>query len=61
MVIKVDNLVKKYGDIKELNSTILNELIEKVVISEVEKVNGKPTQTMEIYFRFPYIATLKIR
>ena len=43
--------VKKYTEITKLSSEILNELIEKIVIHQKEKVNGKKTQEIDIYYR----------
>ena len=43
--------VKKYTEITELSLEILNELIEKIVIHQQEKVNGKKTQEIDIYYR----------
>ena len=43
--------VKKYTEITELSPEILNELIEKIVIHQQEKVNGKKVQEIDIYYR----------
>ena len=43
--------VKKYTEITELTPEILNELIEKIVIHQKEKVNGKKVQEIDIYYR----------
>ena len=43
--------VKKYTEITELSPEILNELIEKIVIHQQEKVNGKKIQEIDIYYR----------
>ena len=43
--------VKKYTEITELTPEILNELIEKIVIHQQEKVNGKKVQEIDIYYR----------
>lgn len=43
--------VKKYTEITELSSEILNELIEKIVIHQQEKINGKKVQEIDIYYR----------
>lgn len=37
-------LIKKYTDLQELTAPIINELIEKILIHEPEKINGKRTQ-----------------
>lgn len=46
------NLIEKYINITELNSRILNELIEKIVVHEKEIINGEKYQTVEIYYKF---------
>ena len=43
--------VKKYTEIAELSPEILNELIEKIVIHQQEKNNGKKVQEIDIYYR----------
>ena len=43
--------VKKYTEITELSAEILNELIEKIVIHQQEKANGKKVQEIDIYYR----------
>ena len=43
--------IKKYTEITELTPEILNELIEKILIHQAEKVNGKKVQEIDIYYR----------
>ena len=43
--------VKKYTEITKLSPEILNELIEKIVIHQKEKVDGKKVQKIDIYYR----------
>ncbi|GBG07636.1 recombinase [Paenibacillus agaridevorans] len=45
-------LVREYTDMKELTKAILNELIDKVVVYDAEKINGKRVQRIDIYYRF---------
>jgi hypothetical protein len=46
-------VVKKYTDFTELTPSMLNEYIEKVVIYEPEKVNGRvKKQKIEIFLNF---------
>ena len=45
-------LIKKYTEITELTAPLLKELIDKIVIHQPEKVNGKRTQRIDIYYRF---------
>ena len=46
------DLIAKYVDLKELDAPIINELCEKIMINEAEKIDGKRTQRIEIYYRF---------
>ena len=43
--------VKKYTEITELTLEILNELIEKILVHQAEKINGKKVQEIDIYYR----------
>ncbi len=43
--------VKKYTEITELTPEILNELIEKILVHQTEKRNGKKVQEIDIYYR----------
>ena len=43
--------VKKYTEITELTPEILNELIEKIIIHQTKKINGKKVQEIDIYYR----------
>ncbi|MBQ3528198.1 MAG: DUF4368 domain-containing protein [Clostridia bacterium] len=45
-------IIEKYLDIKELNKTVLNELIDKIEVHEAEKIDGKRIQKVDIYYRF---------
>lgn len=46
-------VARKYEDLRELTPTILRELIEKIVVFEREKVNGKKgRQKIQIYYNF---------
>ena len=45
-------LVKKYMDIPELTTTIMNEFIKQIIVYAPEKVNGKRTQKVRIAFNF---------
>jgi len=46
------DLIAKYRDLQELDAPIINELCEKILIHEPEKINGKRTQKIEIFYRF---------
>lgn len=43
--------IKKYTEITQLSAEILNELIEKILIHQQEKINGKKVQEIDIYYR----------
>lgn len=42
--------VKQYTEILELTPEIINELIDKIYVYQSKKVNGKPTQQIDIYY-----------
>ena len=42
--------VHKYFDLQELTPTILNDMIQKVYVHAPEKINGKRTQQIDIYY-----------
>jgi uncharacterized protein YukE len=46
------DLVAKYSDLHELNAEAVNELIEKIIIHQAEKIEGKRTQKVEVFYRF---------
>ena len=43
--------VKKYTEITDLTPEILNELIEKILIHQAEKLDGKKVQEIDMYYR----------
>ena len=46
-------VARKYEDLRELTPAILRELIEKIVVFEREKINGKKgRQKIQIYYNF---------
>ena len=47
---KIVAIVKKYSYITELSPQILNELVDKVIVQQAEKVDGKRRQDIEVYF-----------
>ena len=53
--LKIDD-IHTYGVIflsyKKLNAKILNELIEKIVVSEKEIIDGEKYQCVHIYYKF---------
>ena len=44
--------VRKYTDIEELTPTILNELVEKIVVHQAQGVGKSKTQQLEIHYNF---------
>ena len=49
---KFIELVKKNTELNVFSATILNEFIEKIIIHEAVKIDGKRTQDVEIFFTF---------
>ena len=45
-------IVRKYTSFEELTSTLLREFVEKIVVHEAEEIDGKRTQTIDIYYSF---------
>lgn len=45
-------MIKQYADTIELDAVMLNELIEKITISEPEIIDGERIQTVNIYYKF---------
>ena len=43
-------LVKRYTEITELTPEVVREFIEKVIVHQAEKVNGKKRQAVEIIY-----------
>ena len=52
LIVNFTAIIEKYLDIKELNKTVLNELIDKIEVHEAEKIDGKRVQKVDIYYRF---------
>ena len=42
--------VHKYFDLQELTPTILNDMVQRVYVHAPEKINGKRTQQIDIYY-----------
>ncbi|MCC8014886.1 MAG: DUF4368 domain-containing protein [Eubacterium sp.] len=45
------DLIEQYAPVKELDETLLNTLIEKIVVYETEN-DSERTMPIEIYYRF---------
>jgi hypothetical protein len=48
----VDYGFSDYDSIEELNIKLLNDFINKIIIHERERINGKRHQKMTIIFRY---------
>ena len=46
------DLIAKYADLQELDAPIINELCEKILVHKAEKIDGKRTHKIEIFYRF---------
>ena len=51
-IVNFTAIIEKYLDIKELNKTVLNELIDKIGVHKAEKIDGERVQKVDIYYRF---------
>ena len=41
---------RRYAEVPELTATVLNEIIEKIIVHEADKSSGKRVQDVEIVF-----------
>lgn len=46
------SLIEQYAPVKKLDHILLNNLIEKIVVHERQRVNGETIMPVEIYYRF---------
>ena len=51
-------LAEKYSDLQELDAATVNELIDKIVIHNPIRINGKKHVTIEVYFT--YVGKIRI-
>lgn len=42
--------IRKYTEIAELTPEIVREFVQKVVVYQAEKINGRRTQRIDLYF-----------
>ena len=49
---KFIRIVRKYTEITELTPEIVREFVQKVVVHQAEKIDGKRTQMIELYFNY---------
>ncbi len=45
-------LIKQYTEVTELTSTLLKELIDKIVLHQSTTINGQKVQRIDIHYRF---------
>ena len=46
------NLMKEHAGIEELTAAVLHTLIDKILVHEVEVIDGEKVQKIEIYYKF---------
>lgn len=44
--------IRQYVTIQELDETVLNRLIRRILVGEVKKVDGQKTQEVRIVYNF---------
>ena len=49
---KFIELINRYTEFPEFNAVLLNEFIEKVIVHEAQKIDGKRTMQVDIYLNF---------
>lgn len=49
-IVKLIRLVKKYTETTELTPEIVREFIEKIIVHQAERVDGKKVQAVEIIY-----------
>jgi hypothetical protein len=49
---KFIELVKRHTEFNEFSATLLNEFIEKIIVHEAVKIDGRRTQQIDIHFTF---------
>jgi hypothetical protein len=49
---KFIELVRRYTDFTELTTPMLNEFVEKILVHEAERTNGRRAQKVKIYLNF---------
>ena len=51
-VLTVMREIRQYATIKELDETVLNRLISRILVGEVKKIDGQKTQEVRIVYNF---------
>mgnify|MGYP001852284968 CR=1 FL=1 len=44
--------IQQYATIQELDETVLNRLINRILVGEIKKVDGQKTQEVKIIYNF---------
>ena len=55
---KLIAVTRRYTRIDELTPEILNALVDKIVVHEAEKKDGKRTQSIDIYYSYVGIVNI---
>lgn len=42
--------VHKYFDLQELTPAVLNDMVKRIEVHEAKKIDGQPTQEIDIYY-----------
>lgn len=45
-------IAKRYTDLSELTTPMLNEFVDKILVHEPKKINGEREQEIEVYLKF---------
>ena len=45
-------VIDRYMDLQELDKQVLNELIDRIVVHDAQKIDGRRTQQVDIFYRF---------
>ena len=46
------NLAERYSELQELDAAMVNELIDRIVIHNPERVDGRKHVTIEVFFTY---------
>jgi hypothetical protein len=46
------SIIRKYSNLKELDASILNEMIDKILVYDAKEENGEKQQRIDIYYKF---------
>ena len=52
MQLSLIHIFRRYATIQELDETVLNRLISRILVGEVKKVDGQKVQEVRIVYNF---------